>query len=292
MVAEPPGAGGMERIVLGTVQLGLPYGRRAGAGTMPEDAARAILDGAWSLGIRAFDTAEAYGESAARLERWLRERGVAAEAHVVTKVGPGEGRGIGGRVERALARFPDAASRTLLTHGRTEGREWEEALGAARACDSAAGQSVYGREEVEAAVASAGVERVQAPGNLFDLGALAARAGAPVALDLRSVYLQGLLAEPPGAAEARVPGAGPLAEAVGAAAARVGEEPSTLLCAVVLAACRPGDRLVIGVDAPEQLAPVARAAAVDADRVARFARAARDAAPHPLDPRVLDPRRW
>ncbi|HEX2188381.1 MAG TPA: aldo/keto reductase [Longimicrobiaceae bacterium] len=291
-MAEPGAARGMERVVLGTVQLGLPYGARAGAGTMPEHAARAVLDAAWALGIRAFDTAEAYGESAARLERWLRGRGVAGEAHVVTKVKPGEGPGIGGRVERALARFPDAASRTLLTHGGAGGREWEEAAAAARACDAAAGQSVYGRDGVEAAVACAGVERVQAPGNLFDLGALAGRAGAPVALDLRSVYLQGLLASPPAAAEARVPGAGALAGAVAAAAAGVGEEPAALLCAVVLGACRRGDRLVVGVDAPEQLAPVARAVSLDPPTVQAFARAAREAVAGPVDPRVLDPRRW
>lgn len=282
----------MERIVLGTVQLGLPYGRRAGEGTMPEAAARAILDAAWSLGIRAFDTAEAYGDSAARLERWLRDGGLAGQAHVVTKVRPGEGPGIGARAERALARFGDAASRTLLTHGRAGGSEWEEAAAAARACDSAAGQSVYGRDEVEAAVACGGVERVQAPGNLFDQGALAARAGAPVALDLRSVYLQGLLAEAPDTAEARVPGAGALAAAVGAAAVRAGEEPSTMLCATMLRACRDGDRLVIGVDAPEQLAPVARAVLVEPGRVERFARAALDAVAGPVEPRILDPRRW
>ena len=56
-----------ERIVLGTAQIGLPYGRRKSAGVIPREHAVALLDAAWSAGIRSFDTAEAYGESAARL---------------------------------------------------------------------------------------------------------------------------------------------------------------------------------------------------------------------------------
>ena len=53
----------INRVVLGTVQLGLPYGRLAGTALMPMERAWAILDAAWSLGVRAFDTAEAYGDA-------------------------------------------------------------------------------------------------------------------------------------------------------------------------------------------------------------------------------------
>lgn len=289
---DPSAGVGPERIVLGTVQLGLPYGRRAGEGLMPERDAFAILDAAWAAGIRAFDTAEAYGDSPARLAAWLRDRGVAAEAHVVTKVKPGEGPGVAGRVEAALARFPDAAGRTLLTHGPADEAEWEEVLAAARACDAAAGVSVYGPDEVAAMAAREGVDRVQAPGNLFDGRALEARGASAARLDLRSVYLQGVLVEEPAAAEARVAGGGALARAVRAAAAETDEEPAVMLCAAMLHACRAGDRLVIGMDAPGQLAPVVRALGVERPRVESFARAARAGAPEDVDPRVLDPRRW
>ncbi|HEV2150422.1 MAG TPA: aldo/keto reductase, partial [Longimicrobiaceae bacterium] len=188
----PERSGGAERIVLGTVQLGLPYGRRAGEGLMPEPDAFAVLDAAWAAGIRAFDTAEAYGESPARLAAWLAARGVAHEAHVVTKVKPAEGPGIRARVEAALARFPETATRTLLTHG-PAGPEWDEVRAAARACGAEAGESVYAPDEVAAAAARPGLRRVQAPGNLFDARALEARGASPAALDLRSVYLQGVL---------------------------------------------------------------------------------------------------
>ena len=65
----------LDRIVLGTVQIGLPYGKRRGSGLMSEGAAEEILDAAWDMGIRNFDTAEAYGVSAARLSHWLGKSG-------------------------------------------------------------------------------------------------------------------------------------------------------------------------------------------------------------------------
>src|SRR4029078_9433621 len=73
------------KIVLGTVQLGLPYGRGAASpGMLKADSFR-ILDAAFSLGIRAFDTAEAYGSSAERLRAWIDTRRNAGEVKVTTK---------------------------------------------------------------------------------------------------------------------------------------------------------------------------------------------------------------
>lgn len=57
-------------IGLGTAQLGLPYGNRAGAPLISEAEAFAIVDCALSGGIRFFDTASAYGESEERLGRY------------------------------------------------------------------------------------------------------------------------------------------------------------------------------------------------------------------------------
>ena len=46
-----------------------------------------ILDAAWAIGVRAFDTAEAYGESASRLKKWIDARRNADSIEVVTKCG-------------------------------------------------------------------------------------------------------------------------------------------------------------------------------------------------------------
>lgn len=52
----------LSRIALGTVQFGMAYGV-ANAGQVRREDAAAILDHAWKSGIRALDTAAAYGES-------------------------------------------------------------------------------------------------------------------------------------------------------------------------------------------------------------------------------------
>lgn len=279
-------------LVLGTAQLGLPYGRRHREGVMSVDAAFRILDAAWERGVRAFDTAEAYGESVARLARWLRERNVLQHAAVVTKVVMLPARSLRVRLAEALERFAAVGELTLLSHGPASADEWGEIAAKARAHGARAGQSVYTAQEVTAALQLAGLARLQVPGNVFSRGALAARGDAPVALDIRSVYLQGLLLETPERAEARVAGAGTLALAVHTAAAAVGVAPNIMLVAAMIRAGRSGDRLVLGVDAPEHLDHIGRAAAVSAEEIVRFTKELYTLAPATVPQRLLDPRLW
>ena len=292
---------GWDRIALGTVQLGLPYGRRAARGPMSPARARDVLDAAWALGVRHFDTAEAYGDAAERLAAWLAGSRRLAEAHVVTKVpldaGPAD-------VEHAVRRFPGVASLTLLTHGSAPRSTWLRLRAEANARGAEAGESVYGPDEVARAVARPGIARVQAPGSAIDERALTARGAARVPLDLRSVYLQGVLLDGPEAAEARLPGAGRVAAAVRAAATEEGEPAAALLAAAALRMGRPGDRIVVGVDHPRELKPLARAvvlagdpeggpgAAPGAEIIGRFrARVALALGAADIE-RLLDPRRW
>ena len=86
MSGPAAGARSVSRLVLGTVQFGVPYGRRRSLGTMRFGSVARILDAAWDRGVRAFDTAEAYGLAAPRLARWLHARAHVADASVVTKV--------------------------------------------------------------------------------------------------------------------------------------------------------------------------------------------------------------
>ncbi|MFA6239943.1 MAG: aldo/keto reductase, partial [Candidatus Hydrogenedentales bacterium] len=51
------------RLILGTVQLGMPYGIANAAGRPSDAETRRILETALANGIRYFDTAQAYGES-------------------------------------------------------------------------------------------------------------------------------------------------------------------------------------------------------------------------------------
>ena len=70
---------------LGTAQLGLNYGIANRVGMMSTRQAFKILDAAWSNGIRALDTAPAYGKSEERIGKYLR-RHKNHNFHVTTKI--------------------------------------------------------------------------------------------------------------------------------------------------------------------------------------------------------------
>ena len=283
----------MDRVVLGTVQIGLPYGRRREADLISRDDAFALLDSAWDAGIRAFDTAEAYGESPSRLASWLERRGAAvrSKAHIVTKVSPADPANLRVAALAALSRFPDVASLTVLTHGPASPLQWQIVAGVAEQVGAAPGQSVYDPDEVRAAVVAPGLVRLQAPANVFDERALRARGAAPVSLDVRSVFLQGLLLDEPSVAEARVAGGGEIAIAVRRAAAAADAAPAPLLLATMLEETRPTDRLVIGIDAAENLDAIVQAFDLSRAQIARFREGCR-ASQGVFGPRVLDPRQW
>jgi aryl-alcohol dehydrogenase-like predicted oxidoreductase len=60
------------KIILGTVQLGMPYGLGPWSNTiMPESEAFAILDAAWEIGITTLDTSPEYGMAEARIAKYL-----------------------------------------------------------------------------------------------------------------------------------------------------------------------------------------------------------------------------
>ena len=282
----------INRVVLGTVQLGLPYGRLATTTLMPMEQAWAILDAAWSLGIRAFDTAAAYGDAVTRLGQWLDARGHRYEAEIITKITPAPERDFGERSLVAVLPFAGVRRLSLLTHGATHGGLLADARAAIPDPRVVLGQSVYAAEEVAAAVTDPRVTRIQAPGNIFDQRALAARGASRCPLDLRSVFLQGLLLETVEDADTRVPGAGVLAAAVARAAAGIGMPLEALLVASLLRKARPDDRVVVGIDQPHQLEPLAALARLEPAHVGAFVRRVCEEVPGPVEESLLDPRRW
>lgn len=280
-----------DRIVLGTAQLGLPYGRRRLEETMPEEMAAQILDAAWSLGVRAFDTSEAYGAAAPRLARWLETTGRLGQGRVVTKVVSG-GLAIGKQVEMAGARFRGAAEVTVLSHGAIEGESWRALQRAACRSGLIAGQSVYTANEV-ARAHELGATRVQAPGNVLDTRQLDVSHALGVPIDLRSVFLQGVLLDARDVAEGRVSGGGALATGVQAAASAVELRPAVALLAGMHEMLGRDDRLVIGIDDLCQLDDIVDGLHASVERVGEFL-----ARMEPLresvrqNDRLLDPRTW
>ena len=85
--------------VLGTVQLGLPYGIANVAGKPDREQAFAILSAAVTAGVSTLDTAHAYGTSEDVIGDWLRSTG--GRIDIVTKSPDLDGAGVE-RAEAAL----------------------------------------------------------------------------------------------------------------------------------------------------------------------------------------------
>lgn len=281
----------LDQVVLGTAQFGLPYGRTRGSGTMLESVVHTALEAAWQIGIRAFDTSEAYGASAERLAGWLRSTSRLGESHVVTKVLPAD-IAAPALLHRAVARFAEAASIVVLSHGATDGASWRAFMQQMRRLNVAAGQSVYSAEETRCA-AALGAVRVQVPANVFDLRQLDVARAVAVPVDVRSIYLQGVLLDPPDLAERRARGAGALAAAAQRCAAQLGINPSAALLAAIVSRLRRGDRVVVGVDDPSQVAEIMTALETPGARVRAFEMCLAEARRRAMaNPSVLDPRTW
>jgi aryl-alcohol dehydrogenase-like predicted oxidoreductase len=282
---------GWSQILLGTVQFGPSYGRRSDAAPLSDQLVDEILNRAWTLGIRAFDTAESYGRAPARLLDWLQQRGRLNESCVITKVLPCAVTDKW-HVQASCQRFAGARSITLLSHGPLDQQEFSKLRTLTAALGAEAGQSVYTADEVQAA-ARAGAIRVQAPVNVLDWRQLEAAHRCKLSIDARSIFLQGILLDEPEIAERRVPGAGIVTQAVQSAARRVGLSTAAALLAGVLSLLRPHDRALIGIDAPEQLDEVASALEAPLHVLEAFLSCLADLrGQEPPISRLLDPRTW
>jgi len=78
----------IERLVLGTVQLGLEYGINNKHGKPPREYALQILDKAYELGIRIIDTAAAYGDAEDVIGEWFRVNRLQNEVKIISKLKP------------------------------------------------------------------------------------------------------------------------------------------------------------------------------------------------------------
>jgi aryl-alcohol dehydrogenase-like predicted oxidoreductase len=279
------------RILLGTVQLGVPYGRRRNEGAPDQRLVRSVFEEAWARGIRAFDTSDNYGDAAARLAEWLLGSGRMGDAHVVTKVPVGESER-DELVKKACDRFAGAASIMVLTHGSVLPATFARFSSICHGLGVMAGQSVYTASEVTQAGLS-GAARVQAPVNVLDERQLLGARESGIALDARSVYLQGVLLDDPAVAEVRVPAMGEFVAEVRKQAEKCGLPVAEALLAGVMRLIGPADRVVLGVDSPDQLDVIPRALEAPSDAVTQFI----DAMSHLrsrllLKPALLDPRNW
>jgi aryl-alcohol dehydrogenase-like predicted oxidoreductase len=194
------------RLALGTVQFGLPYGVSCQDANIAVTEADAILDTAWEGGVNTLDTAISYGGC----EQVLGEIGV-EQWRVISKLPeiPESCRDVISWVKKSVV---DSLSRLgvtklcglLLHHPQQllspQGNELYEGLVSIREQGKVEkiGISVYGPDELDAIWPSYKFDLVQAPFNILDRrlitsGWLARLSQAGTEIHIRSVFLQGLL---------------------------------------------------------------------------------------------------
>jgi len=253
------------RVVLGTAQLGMPYGIANVSGRPGRNDAVRVIEAAWQHRVHTFDTAQAYGDSERVLGEAIEELGLGDEARVVTKLhpelSPQAGAAIVESIANSVSRLRVKQLWGLLLHRPGWLEFWNAGLGAAigeahrRGLFEHFGVSVYTVEEAQAALEHAAVALVQLPANAWDQRALSAgifrlAAQRGKMCQVRSIYLQGLLVLSPEEVAARLPLAKPAADRWHSLAAELDLTPAEL--AMRFALCLPAP-LVIGMETVDQV---------------------------------------
>lgn len=310
--AAPGGsAGGAGAIMLGTAQLGIPYGIANQSGCPSDGEAQAILDFALANGVDQFDTARAYGHAESRLGAALARN--SSEACVVTKLPPlsdlpdeAPAQDVVRAVEASIFRSCHALRRrrldVLLFHRAADMFRWQGAAmehlmtlrneGVLREI----GVSVYTPEEAMQCIADLRIGHLQIPFNLLDRrwtsaafrGALRHRPDLKV--HARSVFLQGLLIRDAAIWPSWIASSRSLVERIGKLCLALGRRNPIDLCVAYVRAFPWVTSLVVGVERREQLEALlenARGCALSAGEAERVQAAFPD-----VPERLLDPAKW
>lgn len=204
-IAEPSSS----RLILGTAQLGMPYGIANKTGAPAQSAVNAIVGAALDGGVQIFDTAQGYGGSEAALGEALRAHGpVWPRPLPITKLRPDlAADGISkvpGAVRASLDRLAQPTLYGLMLHREEHLPLLDGPLGPCLARMRAEGLferfgvSVYTPQGAAAALNRPEVAFVQLPASLFDrrfaaAGVFRLAREKNKLVHIRSVLLQGVL---------------------------------------------------------------------------------------------------
>ena len=190
----------LDKLILGTVQLGIPYGINNKLGQPSAERAFEILSSAHDNGIKFLDTAAAYGDS----ERIIGDYHKRTDKRfsVITKFHVKSGVAIQDQVDEALQRLDKKDLDVLQLHSYQDLIEYPQVLGILsdlkdKGLIGKIGVSLYTNSEIEATLSSKEIDVIQVPFNLLDndyqRGSLlkeAKKQGKIV--HVRSIFLQGL----------------------------------------------------------------------------------------------------
>jgi aryl-alcohol dehydrogenase-like predicted oxidoreductase/spore coat polysaccharide biosynthesis protein SpsF (cytidylyltransferase family) len=205
----------INRLVIGTAQWGSKYGITNESRPPSLVECRAMLEFAHFNGIRALDTARAYGESERLIGMALREQSWRMAVH--TKLAPFDALSCGSGLSSAQNMVECSVLRscralqtdsldTLLLHRASElqtlrGAVWETILSLQReGLIKRVGVSVQSPEELRLALQAEKVEHIQMPFNVLDWRwdhlirlIVAEKSKRSLTIHVRSIFLQGLL---------------------------------------------------------------------------------------------------
>ncbi len=257
----------MSELVLGTVQLGMPYGIANTSGKPDQKSATEIIRIAFDGGVRFFDTAQGYGDSEVVLGRAIRELGIANEVSVITKFEKNvDVRNVNDVVKAASASCDRLGLGSLhgiqarLTYVEPiwdEGAERSFANLLDQGLAKEFGVSVYRPEQAQFALNMNGVGAIQIPFNVADQrfekdGLLEEIKQKKIQLYLRSVYLQGLFFLDANKVPEEMSFATSVVRGVQAIAKKYEVDLAVLLLQYAKTSL-PDARIILGAETPEQM---------------------------------------
>jgi aryl-alcohol dehydrogenase-like predicted oxidoreductase len=254
-----------ERLALGTVQLGMPYGI-LGSTPPPELQVAQLLEVAWDEGVRYYDTGQAYGKSEELLGTFLPPGGRFGTPRIITKLHPDAWRDNAREIERRLedsrARLGARDFWAVLLHRDRMLEQWDGDVGDVLRRWRKQGRirhlgiSLEAIEALPGALAVDDMEVVQLPASVFDHRVLdsglherARRAGKRILV--RSVYFQGMAVADIDRVRARAPAAAAMVGAYAEFCERHGLDRRRFAVGYVRRRL-PGAILVIGAETTEQ----------------------------------------
>lgn len=263
-------------LILGTVQLGVPYGIANRSGMPQEADAVALIRSAIEAGVTTFDTARAYGESEARIGKAV--AGVDFKGTIITKLRPLTDLTINtppDEIEQRVRKEIETSSRflgqktldCLLLHRADyltgwDGKVWQVLQALVRDGKiKRIGASVQSPDEAKLALETQGVSHIQLPLNMLDYRWREAgvdrllEARPDITVHARSLYLQGLLSAGDAALFPNIEGvdAAAIIEALSKCRTELGRSSLADLCISWARSLGWVNGLVIGMETEPQL---------------------------------------
>lgn len=255
------------RLVLGTAQLGMPYGIANRTGQPDFETAVSIIKAAWEYGIREFDTAQAYGESEAVLGRAFLSLGISNDVKIITKLDPKlepqQEQKIKRAVDRSLERLQVPHLYGIMLHR----EEWLDNLkhGLEKTLQTLVldgaiqhvGVSLYTPAMALRALESDILEMIQVPANILDrrfadAGVFKLANEKKKQVYIRSVFLQGLLLMKPEDLPARMAFAKPTLSKINNLCAQY-KYTRQDIALLYIKGKYPQARIIVGAETPAQL---------------------------------------